>query len=120
MDKDLNPFSTLTIQIIMQLITIPYDRGIRLVQPEQIIRVEGLSNYSRVHFSTGQPMTVAKVLHWFEDHLPAQLFARVHRSHLVNKMYIQEINGINYSSLLLTNGESIAMSRRKKILMKAG
>ncbi len=104
----------------MQLIHIPYDRGIRLVPAEQIIRVEGLSNYSRIYFSTGHPMTVAKVLHWFEDKLPAQLFARVHRSHLVNRMFVQEINGINYSTLLLTNGETIAMSRRKKVLMMAG
>ncbi|MEO7312032.1 MAG: LytTR family DNA-binding domain-containing protein [Chitinophagaceae bacterium] len=104
----------------MQLITIPHNRGIRLVQAEQIIRVEGLSNYSKIHFTTGQPLTVAKVLHWFEDHLPQQMFARVHRSHLVNKLFVQEINGANYSNLLLTNGESISMSRRKKVLLMTG
>ena len=103
----------------MQLINIPHNRGIRLVRAEQIIRVEGLSNYSKIFFTTGQPMTVAKVLHWFEDHLPSQMFARVHRSHLVNKMFMQEINGLNYSNLLLTNGESIGMSRRKKTLLMA-
>ena len=103
----------------MQLITIPNNRGIRLVQAEQIIRVEGLSNYSKIFFTTGQPMTVAKVLHWFEDHLPQQMFARVHRSHLVNKMFMQEINGRDYSNLILTNGENIAMSRRKKVLLSA-
>jgi len=97
----------------MQLIAIPYDRGIRLVRVEQIVRVEGQSNYSKIHFASGDPMTVAKVLHWFEMHLPMELFARVHRSHLVNKMFVQEINGLNYSNLLLTNGESIAISRRK-------
>lgn len=104
----------------MNLVNIPFDRGIRLVQAEQIIRIEGQSNYSKIHFATGQPMTVAKVLHWFEDHLPPQMFARVHRSHLVNKLFVQEINGLNYNNLLLTNGESIAMSRRKKVLLMAG
>lgn len=98
----------------MQLINIPHNRGIRMVPAEQIIRIEGLSNYSKIHFSTGRPMTVAKVLHWFEDHLPQQMFARVHRSHLINKLFVQEVNGSNYSNLLLTNGESIVMSRRKK------
>ena len=98
----------------MQLINIPHNRGIRLVQAEQIIRVEGLSNYSKIFFTTGQPMTVAKVLHWFEDHLPQQMFARVHRSHLVNKMFVQEINGSNYNNLLLTNGECVSVSRRKR------
>ncbi len=101
----------------MDLIPIPYDRGIRLVPACNIIRVEGLSNYSKIHFCSGHPMTVAKVLHWFEDKLPAELFARVHRSHLVNKLFVQEINGSNYSNLLLTNGENITMSRRKKMTL---
>jgi len=104
----------------MNFIQIPFDRGIRMVQAEEIIRVEGCSNYSKIFFASGRPMTVAKVLHWFEDHLPVQMFARVHRSHLVNKIFVYEINGCNYSNLLLTNGESIPISRRKKILLKAG
>lgn len=104
----------------MNFIKIPFDRGIRLLQAEQIIRIEGLSSYSRIFFTTGHPMTVAKVLHWFEDQLPQQMFARVHRSHLVNKMFMYEINGSNYSNLLLTNGDTIPMSRRKKIMLMAG
>ena len=104
----------------MNIIKIPFDRGVRIVQPEDIIRVEGLNNYSKIFFTTGYPMTVAKVLHWFEDNLPSQMFSRVHRSHLVNKLFMHEINGSNYSNLVLTNGESIPMSRRKKILLKAG
>jgi two-component system, LytTR family, response regulator len=101
----------------MNLIHLPHERGIRLVQAEQIIRVEALSNYSTIHFASGRPMVVAKVLHWFEEQLPPAMFARVHRSHLVNKMFMQEINGANYSSLLLNNGETIAISRRKKWLV---
>ena len=104
----------------MHLLNIPYDRGIRLVPVEHIIRIKGLSNYSKIYFTTGRPMTVAKVLHWFEDRLPAQIFARVHRSHLVNKMFMYEINGINHSNILLTNGDCIPMSRRKKLLLMAG
>ena len=104
----------------MNLITIPHEKGMRLVLHEQIIRVQGLSNYSKIYSANGQHMTVAKVLHWFEDKLPTQLFARVHRSHLVNRMFVQEINGFNYSSLLLTTGETIAVSRRKRVLMKTG
>ena len=104
----------------MNFINIPSGHGILMVQAEQIIRVEGLSNYSKIFFASGRPVTVAKVLHWFEDHLPVQMFARVHRSHLVNKIFVHQIRVSNCSSLLLTNGESIPVSRRKKILLKAG
>jgi hypothetical protein len=40
----------------MTCIQIPYDRGIRLAMPEQIIRVEAYSNYSKIYFATGHPM----------------------------------------------------------------
>jgi two-component system LytT family response regulator len=102
----------------MNFIQIPFDRGVRIVQAEEIIRVESVRNYSRIFFVTGYPMTVAKVLHWFEDNLPVQMFARVHRSHLINKVFVHKINGTNRSNLLLTNGETIPVSRRKKILIK--
>ncbi len=103
----------------MNILNIPYDRGVRLVRAEHIIRVEALSNYSKIYFATGHPMTIAKVLHWFEDRLPVQMFARVHRSHLVNKMFVQETNGRNAKNLLLINGENIIMSRRKKDRIRA-
>ncbi len=101
----------------MNTLTIPAHRGKRLVEIKNIIRVEGCSNYSKIFFATGHPITVAKVLHWFEDQLPPQMFARVHRSHLVNKIFMHEINVAEpAATLLLTNGESIAMSRRKRLL----
>jgi len=100
----------------MQLINIPYDRGIRLVEAHNIIRVEGQSNYSKIYFTSGYPLTVAKVLHWFEEKLPGEMFARVHRRHLVNKLFMQEINGAGFKNLVLSNGENITMSRRKKLV----
>ena len=103
----------------MNFIQIPFDRGIRMVQAEEIIRVEGRSNYSKIYFVSGKPMTVAKVLHWFQDHLPVQMFARVHRSHLVNKMFMLQVNGAKNKMLLLNNGETIAVSRRKSGVLAA-
>ena len=97
----------------MNLFNIPFVGGIRLVQPENIIRIEALSNYSKIYFSNAKPMTVAKVLHWFEDQLPQQMFARVHRSHLVNKMFMSQVNGGKHKTLVLNNGESMEVSRRK-------
>ena len=85
------------------------------VAAEEIIRVQAVSNYSRIYFANGKIVTVAKVLHWFEDEFPLELFARVHKSHLVNRNYVSAINGERNKSLLLMNGECIALSRRKEI-----
>ena len=103
----------------MNLFNIPYVGGIRFVLPENIIRIEASSNYSKIYFSNAKPMIVAKVLHWFEDQLPQQMFARVHRSHLVNKMFMLQVNGAKNKMLLLNNGESIAVSRRKSGVLAA-
>ena len=103
----------------MKLFNIPYVGGICFVLPENIIRIEASSNYSKVYFSNAKPMVVAKVLHWFEDQLPQQMFARVHRSHLVNKMFMLQLNGAKNKMLLLNNGESIAVSRRKSGVLAA-
>lgn len=99
----------------MSLLMIPYDRGIRIARYDEIIRVQGMSNYSKIYFTRGAPMVVAKVLHWFEESLPCEMFARIHKSHLVNKRYVKEIKGAGYRSLLLSNGDLVVMSRRMKL-----
>lgn len=104
----------------MNMLNIPGFKNTMTVSAEEIIRVEAVSNYSRIYFSNGKNITVAKVLHWFEDELPNGMFARVHRSHLVNKMFVQAMNGAPSKTLLLNNGEIISISRRKGILMMAG
>ena len=98
----------------MKLLRIPNSRGVLFVPPAQIIRIEGMSNYSKIFFTNDRPMVVAKVLCWFQQTLPQQMFARVHRSHLVNRLFVKETDGSNI--ILLTNGEKIAMSRRKKMI----
>ena len=104
----------------MKTINIPHCRGIRIAQPEEIIRVEASSNYCKIYFSCGGPMLVAKVLLWFEKQLPKQMFTRVHRRHLVNNNFIEQINMSKQSTVVLCNGEIIKMSRRRKSLLRAG
>ncbi len=85
---------------------------INLLNPEDIIRIEALSSYSKLYLTNARPIVMSKVLHWFEDRLPNQLFARVHRSHLVNRLFAKEIIGTQNKTLILNNGECISMSRR--------
>ena len=93
-------------------IPIPTNRGTKVVMVSNIIRVESSSNYSRIYFNNEKPLVVAKILHWFEDQLPSELFCRIHRTHLINRSYVTEI--FESSKLALSNGDIIQMSRRKK------
>lgn len=96
----------------MNEILIPTNKGGKVVFVKNIIRVEARSSYSKIYFSNEHPLLVAKVLQWFEDQLPEDVFCRIHRTHLVNRMYVTEV--FNRSSLALSNGDIMQISRRKK------
>ena len=44
----------------MNLFNIPYVGGIRFVLPENIIRIEASSNYSKIYFSNAKPMKIGR------------------------------------------------------------
>jgi len=98
----------------MKQIKVPRPKKNNMMTDGQIIRVEALSNYSRIYFVDGSTLVLAKVLQWFEDFLPAEKFIRVHRSHLVNKKFVKAINGEKIKTILLNNGDNIVVSRRRR------
>jgi two-component system LytT family response regulator len=96
----------------MNQLFIPTNKGMKAVSAENIIRIEASSNYCKVYFDNEYPLTVAKVLHWFQEKLPEQSFYRIHRTHIVNRRFISAISCCN--RLTLTTGEQLQVSRRKK------
>jgi two-component system, LytTR family, response regulator len=100
----------------MKEMQIPTNKGMKVVLPQNIIRVEAYSNYSKVFFDNEYPLTVAKVLQWFEDKLPEDFFCRIHRTHLVNRQFISSVSGD--FKLTLYNGEQFKVSRRKKSVFR--
>ena len=97
----------------MVQIFLPTDRGMRVIPACSIVRIEACSNYSKLFFDNAKPITVAKVLHWFEDKLEEQFFYRIHRTHIVNRQFISTIS-IDNNILTLANGEQFKISRRRK------
>ena len=88
-------------------------RNIEVVDISTIVRIEASSNYSKIYFTNGQKLVSSKVLRWFEEHLPGQLFVRIHRTHLVNKKFICTYL-YGSGKIGLSTGEWIRVSRRKK------
>jgi two-component system, LytTR family, response regulator len=96
----------------MKQFLIPTSKGTKEVMQENIIRVEASSNYCKIFFIGERPLVVAKLLHWFEEKLPKEMFCRIHRGHIVNRMYVEEITGSSVVKLL--NGDMLQISRRRK------
>jgi len=96
----------------MDKVSIPTNKGVKVVMMENIIRIEASSNYSRVYFINDYPLTVAKLLLWFENNLPGNDFYRIHKGHIVNRRFIASVYDGN--KVLLANGEQLLVSKRKK------
>jgi two-component system, LytTR family, response regulator len=95
---------------------IPTNKGFKVVWPENIVRVEASSNYCKIFFDNDGPLTVAKVLKWFEEKLPVENFYRIHRGHLVNRKFIASVSCDR--RLTLKTGEQLQVSKRKKSIVK--
>jgi two-component system LytT family response regulator len=69
-------------------IAIPVKDGIVFEPINQIVYVEGDSNYSNVYTLKGDKYLVSKTLKYFEELLP-NCFQRIHKSYLVNLNYVK-------------------------------
>jgi DNA-binding LytR/AlgR family response regulator len=93
---------------------LPTDRGVEIIDTKTLVRVEAISNYSKLYFANGKTLVVAKVLRWFEEQLDAAMFLRTHRTHLINKQFVHRYHHGQTAVVKLINGESIGVSKRKK------
>ncbi len=96
------------------LVVLPTCKGIMVIPVQQIIRIQSISNYSKLFFIDGRTLVVAKVLRWFHKQEALSSFIRIHRTHFVNSSYIKNYSGAKTGLLLLHNGEIFSVSRRKK------
>jgi len=82
----------------------------KLISINLIVWLEGEANYTRVHYQDGTKSIVTKSLNHFEQY---SYFVRVHRSSMVNSMYVHEfINNKGRSGLLqLITGTKVPVSR---------
>jgi two-component system LytT family response regulator len=97
----------------MNSISLATCKGTSLIYLPNIIRIQSISNYSKIYFAdNSHPLTVAKVLHWFEETLPVEMFLRTHRTHLVNRQHIQNVI-LSSQIMHLSNGEQISISKRR-------
>lgn len=86
--------------------------GIFLYSPNDIIVLEGSSNYTKFWFSNQKSIIVSKTLKEYEDILMEHGFLRVHKSYLVNKSHVIKVD--KEAVLELSNQMHIPVSRRRK------
>jgi two-component system LytT family response regulator len=120
--KHYSPFESAIIH--PDTLILPTCKGLEFIDTSTIVRVEAMSNYSKLFFNDGKTLVVAKVLHWFEERLTpnpsplpgegGRVFIRTHRTHLINKNFIRQYIHADGGKIRMHNGECIDVSKRKK------
>jgi len=75
------------------------------VKFDEVIYIEGAVNYIQIHTTGGKHMTYLTMKE-IERHLPKPLFARIHRSFMINVNFVKVIER---SQVRLENGEALIM-----------
>lgn len=75
------------------------------IQIHDIVYIEGMAEYLRIHLSDGsKPITVLLSMKKIEERLTGFDFMRIHKSYIVNLRHITEINR---SRILLDSGQDL-------------
>jgi two-component system, LytTR family, response regulator len=87
---------------------------IQFIESSEIIYIESQSNYSHFILKNKPKLVVSKTLKEFDDLLSNHGFFRTHQSYLVNMDCIDYYKGGTEDALVLTNGDTVYLSRRRK------
>ncbi len=103
-----------TLHPVNPKIGLPTGDRIEFVEVKSIIRCQGESNYTHLYFTDKKSLLIAKSLIEFEELLSDYHFIRVHKTHLVNLNHVTSYTKNDGGILVMSNGDSVAISRRRK------
>jgi len=102
----------------MHPFTLKNNEGALFFSPNDIVRLQGSSNYTLIFFANKEKILTSKVLHVYETILASAGFIRIHKTHLVNAHCITKIDSLGNVYLSDDTIVSIARRRRKEVLLQ--
>ena len=97
-----------------QKIALPTEQGIALYNLSDITRCQADKAYCIFHFSNGNKVVASKCLKEYETLLSEANFFRVHKSNMVNIDHIDKYVKGNGGFVIMSDGQEVAVSVRKK------
>lgn len=90
-------------------------RGLQFVHPDDVVRIEGESNYCNFFLKDTKKILLCKKLGDAETLLKDnQFFFRAHKSHIINVKYVDRYVRGEGGEIIMQDGTSITLSRAKK------
>lgn len=93
-------------------LALPTTQGTFFYSPEEIIRLEGESNYTKFFFKGNKTLLTSRTLKEYEEILSNHGFIRIHKSHIINKAHVVNYTGDGH--LTLVDNSRVEVSRRRR------
>jgi two-component system LytT family response regulator len=93
-------------------LAIPAVSGAQFFSPAEIVRLEGEGNYTQFYLTENRKYLSSKTMKEYEEILVQHNFLRIHKSHLVNRKFIDSYK--NGGSVVLKDKTSLPVSRQRK------
>jgi two-component system, LytTR family, response regulator len=95
-------------------IAIPTPEGFLVLTCHDILYCRSIGNYTEFVMTNEKKLMSSYTLKQYDDLLTLQGFLRVHKSYLVNLKHIIQYKRTDGGSVVLANGDEIAVSKRNK------
>lgn len=92
-------------------ITINHAKGFKIVDPNDFMYLEGEGNYTSIIFIDGTKYVDTKSIGVYEEILDPQHFFRIHKSHIVNVLYVKEFLNDDGHSVIMKDNSKLSISR---------
>jgi two-component system LytT family response regulator len=92
-------------------LTLYHNKGFKIVETKNIVRLEADSNCTSFFFADGTKYLDTKTLKVYEDLLPNREFVRIHKSHVINLHHLKEYTSADGHIAIMKNGHSVPVAR---------
>ncbi len=93
---------------VLTRLVVKHHNAVQVLPLQEIVYLEAYGDYIKIH-TAKQTFLKKKTMNYFEQHLPAQDFIRVHRSYIAPTQGIQKIDPPDF--VVLRNGEKLPISK---------
>lgn len=91
-------------------------QGTHYLDPKEIVRCEADGSYTHFYMQSKKHVLASRPLGHFGSLLPESQFIRCHKSHLINRQYVDSVTD---NHVHLTDGTRVDVSRRRIAAVKA-
>jgi two-component system, LytTR family, response regulator len=92
-------------------ITIHHARGFKIVDPAELMYLEGDGNYTSIIFTDGVKYVDTRSIGVYENVLRNGSFFRIHKSHIINLLYVKEFLNDDGHFVIMKDSTKLAVSR---------